>query len=150
MTGQAFLARRILANIIQVSLFLDRQGIRKSLIAKFDAFVNGLLYGNNTSHILTVSHIIEELYDHELWPLSEIMQCSNLSELLDWALRIETCRGKGCACSEMELRVNFTGWVQQALASERGLCLDCFRQGKLSKGEGNCQGELQCKQQQGK
>ena len=93
---------------------------------------------------VTLGHAIQSLLENDLWPLPKMLQYSDFSEIRKLTSEIKDCDGGDCSCPEVGLRWEFGIWVQEALDSQKGLCLECFRQGKLSKGEGNCQGDLQC------
>lgn len=88
----------------------------------------------------TLAHYIKDFRLMELWPLSQIRECTVENVIRQFHQGQECTReGDGCYCHHMGY--GFVGKLQRAaddICMQRGLCLSCVKQGRFLPEDGNC------------
>ena len=92
---------------------------------------------------LTINHHLQELRGIGLWPLSQKFQqvsIRGVGEKLDF---YQACKRSGCSCSRFELQNHMYHIADVSRSKQRGLCLKCYKVGRVSQASGNCMRPLQ-------
>ena len=101
-------------------------------------------YGSD--HFTTITHYYQQLHALGLWPPSTKFQELTIKEVYQAFMSFKPCdkwKGKDeddpeCSCSYSRFDARLKQAAEDAMAKQTGLCLCCFRKGKLSHQDGNC------------
>lgn len=91
----------------------------------------------NIHESITLVHHLQELTRIGLWPLSTSFHKASTLDVLQKLGEYRPCDQSHCGCSRLGLRTIVKNIVQD-FNGLRGLCLECYRNGKISPSSGNC------------
>lgn len=101
-------------------------------------------YNHQYCYILSqAGHYFKQLRDLGIWPISKRIYQTSPSiipaELANFQNYFEDEYGSfECGGGLIDLKQQFMKAVETATLEQRGLCLKCVKQGKVTKDEGNC------------
>ena len=84
-----------------------------------------------------LGHHFQELTRIGLWPLSMSLHKASTKGVLQKLEKYKPCTQTYCGCSSLVLSPKVKSIVQD-FSVQRGLCLECYRNGKYSPSSGNC------------
>lgn len=121
----------------QGSIFDKREAVMCALQHAIEDIIDDPVEDGDSAK--EVYHFLEALNKVDLWPLSKKLQSSTLQDVLKSLRRLAECRGTtDCNCQDFDFDIPLEGAAEDVERELKGLCLTCFKNGRLTWEEGNC------------
>jgi hypothetical protein len=100
---------------------------------------------NMITHVLSdteapnaITHHIKELQRIDLWPLSKTIQQASLMDVEQKLGSYQGCKRDDCGCSRIRMHDAIKVILGVITEKQAGLCLKCYKVGKISRASENC------------
>ena len=126
------------------------QDERTKLIHKLNNTAEGLLqealsaptFNRSASASTTITHIVSNLKMAGVWPSKGFDIGGDIQDVSSNLINISRCnQGGSCVCDDLNRQLRVLQCSQEVSSQLKGLCLSCFRNGKISIAQGNCASE---------
>ncbi|KAL2037385.1 hypothetical protein N7G274_009870 [Stereocaulon virgatum] len=119
-----------------VSIIADRHNILNHVHTMLEDMITQVL--SDTEGPIAITHHIKELQRIDLWPLSKIFQQASLKDVEQRLGFYQACKWYDCGCSRVKMHDTIKVILGVIAEKQAGLCLKCYKVGKVSRASENC------------
>lgn len=93
---------------------------------------------SDTEGPIAITHHIKELQRIDLWPLFKTFQQANVKDVEQKLGFYQACKRDDCGCSRVKMHDVIKVILGVIREKQAGLCLKCYKVGKVSRASENC------------